>query len=385
MINYNKHYIDNQDIKAVTKVLKSSFLTQGPQVNAFEKSLCSFFGSKYCLVTSNGTTALHLAGIALGWKKNDIIIASPLTFVATTNSILYSGAKVELVDIDKDFYTMDVKKLEYKIKNLKQKKLKVHTVIVTDYAGQPADWVSLKKLSMKFSFKLVNDNCHAIGSKYLNTYKYAVRYADIVTHSYHPVKNITTGEGGAVLTNNFGIYEKVKFLRSHFIKKDKKKNWYYSIVDLGYNYRMTDFQAALGISQLRKLKKFVLKNFYIAKQYNSAFSKVLGLTVPKIRKKSFHSFHLYPLKINFDFFNIKKDYFLKKLKKKNINLQVHYIPIHFHDLYKKKINYRLNNSEAFYKQIVSLPVFYSLKNYQIKYIIKSILDLLVSNKIKIKN
>ena len=217
MINYAKQFIDKNDINSIVKVLKSDFLTQGPKTEEFERALKLFFGAKYASCTSSGTASLHLCGLALKWKKKDLILASPLTFVASTNAVLYTGAKVDLVDIDPDTFNISVEKLEIKLKILKKKNIKVHTVIVTDYAGHPSNWPKLKLLSKKYKFYLINDNCHAIGSKISNSQKYAVKYADLVCHSYHPAKNITTGEGGSVLTNNKSFYNKIKILRSHGI------------------------------------------------------------------------------------------------------------------------------------------------------------------------
>ena len=205
MISYGKQSIDKEDIKAIVDVLNSDWLTQGPSVNHFEKSLCDYFGSKYSCVVSNGTAALHLAGLALGWNEDDIIITTPLTFLATVNSIVYCGATPTFVDIDEKTFTIDPNKLEDKIKELESSGKNVKAVIAVDFAGHPCDWKSLRFLANKHDFKLINDNCHAMGAEYFNEKEYATRYADIVTQSYHPVKHITTGEGGSILTNNSDI------------------------------------------------------------------------------------------------------------------------------------------------------------------------------------
>ena len=217
MINYGKQFIDSNDIKAVVKVLKSDLITQGHQVEKFESALKLKFGAKFCRVLSNGTAALHLAGMALGWKKGDIILTTPISFLATANCILYSGATPDFVDINNSSYNIDTDKLADKIKKLNFRSKKVVAVIATDYAGNPCDWDALKSISKKYDVKLVNDNCHAMGASYNNDDKYAIKYTDIVTHSYHPVKHITTGEGGAILTNDKIIDKKVFSLRSHGI------------------------------------------------------------------------------------------------------------------------------------------------------------------------
>tara|TARA_B100001175_G_C19510716_1_gene643689 strand:- start:8 stop:1168 length:1161 start_codon:yes stop_codon:yes gene_type:complete len=379
MINYGKHFINKDDIKSVLNVLKSNFLTQGPKIQEFENALKYYFGARYVLCVSSGTAALHLCGLALNWKKKDLILASPLTFVATTNAALYLGANVDLIDINPETYNIDVDKLKIKLHELKKKRKKVHTVIVTDYAGHPSDWPELQSLSKKFNFKLINDNCHAIGSKISNNQRYAVKYADLVCHSYHPVKNITTGEGGSVLTNNKKLRDKIKVLRSHGIIKDKTKPWKYSINELGYNYRLTDIQSALGISQLKKLKIFIKRKKEIAKIYDDKFKNLNCLEIPKVKKNISHSYHLYPLKIKFEKLKITKDLLLKKLRSKGINLQVHYIPIYHHKLYKFKNKSKFSNTENFFNKVVSLPIYYSLRNNQVKFIINSILKIVYSN------
>ena len=380
MINYGKHFIDNKDIISVKKVLKSDWLTQGPIVKKFESSLKFFFKAKYCCAVSSGTAALHLAGLALGWKKGDIVLTTPITFLASSNSILYSSATPSFVDIDNSTYNINLNLLEKKIEKLNSFSKKVVAIVVTDYAGNPCDWQKLKKIVLKYNIKLINDNCHAIGASYNNDKGYAAKYADVVTHSYHPVKNITTGEGGAILTNNKKIFEKINILRSHGITKNPNKMrnnhgpWYYEMHELGYNYRISDIQCALGISQLKKINKFVKRKKQIAKIYNSEFSNRNIFTTPKVDKNSQHAYHLYPLLINFDNLNQKKKMF-KFLYKNNINLQVHYIPIHLQPYYKKKYGLKKGDfpiAERFYEREVSLPIYFSLKRNEISRVIKNI-------------
>tara|TARA_B100001123_G_scaffold442457_1_gene586104 strand:- start:15779 stop:16939 length:1161 start_codon:yes stop_codon:yes gene_type:complete len=381
VIYYGKQHIDFADIKAVSKVLKSDFLTQGPQVSKFESSLKNFFGSRYCSAVSNGTAALHLAGLALGWKPGNIVLTSSLSFLASSNCVIYTGAKPEFVDIDIFNYNIDVAKLEEKIKILRKKSKKIVAIVATDYAGQPCNWKRLKEIALRYKLTLINDNCHSLGASFNKNKKYAAKYADIVTHSYHPVKNITTGEGGAILTNDKKIDEKVKILRSHGVVRDPKLMqsnhgpWYYEMQKLGFNYRISDIQCALGISQLKKINKFIQKRKKIAKIYDTAFGNDYRFIVPKVEKNYEHSYHLYPLQINFNLLKISKRELFNKMKKKNINLQVHYIPIHLQPYYKKNFKFKSGDFpivENFYQKEVSLPIYFSLKSNEINKVIKYI-------------
>lgn len=380
MINYGKQSINNRDVSAVQKALKSDYLTQGPYVKKFEKNLKKYFGASYCTVVSSGTAALHLAGLALGWKKGDIVLVSPISFLASSNCILYSNATPDFVDISNADYNIDINKLEKKIKKLNSKKVRVVGVVVTDYAGNPSDWKSLKKIASKYKIHLINDNCHAIGASYNKDKRYAVKYADIVTHSYHPVKNITTGEGGAILTNDKKIFEKVTMLRSHGITKNPAfmsfypGPWYYEMHELGYNYRISDMQCSLGISQLKRVNKFIKRRKEIAKIYDNEFSNSEFFKVPQTKKEHDHAYHLYPLLVKFNNLRQKKRLF-NNLYKKKINLQVHFIPIHLQPYYKKNFGFKKGYcpiAEKFYLQEISLPIFYSLQKKQIYKIIKQI-------------
>ena len=382
MINYGRQYIDANDVREVLKVLKSNFLTQGPKVTKFENALKLYFKAKYCTALSSGTAALHLATLALGWKKNDIVITTPTTFIATSNCILYCGATPMFVDVEKKYFTIDINKLEKKVKLLKKQKKNVVGIIATDFAGHPCDWRGLKKISKRYKISLINDNCHALGAEIDNNKGYAVKYADIVTHSYHPVKNITTGEGGSILTNNKLLDKKIKVLRTHGIDSMKRKLWFYEMKELGFNYRISDIQSALGISQLKKLNNFVKKRREIAKIYNKYFCNIKNFWTPSIKINFKHAYHLYPLRIDFKKFSKSKKLLFKYLLKKKINLQVHYIPIHLQPYYKKKFGFRKGDfpiSEKFYDEEISLPIYFSLKTSEIKYVANLIINFFKKN------
>ena len=373
MINYGRQYIDSDDVKAVLRVLKSDWLTQGPQIQKFENSLKAYFNSNYCTVLSSGTAALHLAVLTLGWNKEDIIITTPISFLATSNCILYCGATPSFVDIESKYFTIDVEKLEQKIKLFKKREKKIVGIIATDYAGHPCDWKSLRKIADRYGLKLINDNCHALGAQIDNDKGYAIKYADLVTHSYHPVKNITTGEGGSILTNNQYLDKKIKSLRSHGVDQNTKNLWFYEMKDLGFNYRISDIQCTLGITQLKKINKFLKRRNEVAKMYNKAFSNDMRFKIPDMKKNYTHAYHLYPLQINFDILKISKKILFKKMREKKINLQVHYIPTHIQPYYKKNFNFKIGDfpvAEKFYNREVSLPIYFSLKDKEIKTVIK---------------
>mgnify|MGYP001466164338 FL=1 len=376
IINYGRHFIDDNDLKSVLNSLKSNKITQGPETISFENDLKKYFKSKFCSVVSSGTAALHLVGKALNWKKGDIVLLPAVTFLATANCVEYSNATVCLVDINKNKNTIDVDEVEKKIRKYRKK---VKAIIGVDYAGYPCDWFKLKKIAKKNKIVLINDNCHAMGTAIKGDKGYALKYADIITHSYHPVKSFTTGEGGAILTNNKIIDTKIKILRNHGIvnrkKSEKLKPWLYQMKYLGFNYRMSDINAALGRSQLKKIDKFVRRRNKIAKIYDKNFQKLKFFQIPPKNKDILSSYHLYSLKIQFKKLKKDKKNFFIYLKKNLINVQVHYIPIYKQPYYKNKYKFKYvdyPNSEILYQNEVSIPIYYSLKEKDITYILKKI-------------
>ncbi len=374
MINYGRHTLNKSDYLSVIKSLKSQYLTTGPYIKKFEKELTKKFGGKYCTVVNNGTSALYILGKALGWKKNDRILTTPISFIATANCIVNNNATPDFVDIDDKTFTIDPNKVEDKVK-----KKKIKALIAVDYAGHPCDWKSLKFLSNKYNFDLINDGCHAMGSKYNGSSRYSTHYADFVTQSYHPVKAVTTGEGGSILSKDKKISKKITEIRNHFmIYPNKQLPWYYEIHEPGFNFRITDFQCALGISQLKQLEKFVKIRRKIARTYIEYLSNDDRFNLPIEKENCYHSYHIFPLQINFEKLKLNKIELFKKFKNKSIKLQVHYIPIHLQPFYRKKFNFKkkqFENAEKFYMREVSLPIYPSLKNNELYKVIDELLSL----------
>jgi len=381
--SYGRQFIHEEDIQAVADVLRSDWLTQGPLIPQFEKALCEKLGSQYASVVCNGTAALHLAALALGWKGGDVVLTTPITFVASANCVLYAGATPDFVDIDPASYTIDINLLEAKIKKIRTTGNKIKAVVGVDFAGHPCDWESLRYLANKYEFRLINDYCHALGAKYKGEISYAVKYADVAILSFHPVKHITTGEGGAILTNDASIDRKIKMLRNHGITKDEQlleKNegpWYYEMHFLGFNYRITDFQCALGLSQLQRLDQYIQKRRAIANFYNDVFVNYERFIIPGVSNIVEHAYHLYPLQIKFDEISITKKEFFERMRKRKILCQVHYIPVHLQPYYRQYFQYKQGDfplAEQFYEREVSMPLYPSLEQEDLDYISKSILD-----------
>ena len=385
MISYGKQSIDQSDIDAVVNVLISDWLTQGPAVETFEFDLKNYFGADHACAVANGTAALHLTGLSLEWQPGDIVITTPITFLATANCIVYSGATPDFADIDPLTYTLDPNLVEEKVRDHQSKGKRVKAIIGVDYAGHPCDWKALREIANRYDLQLVNDNCHAMGASYFGDKQYAVKYADVVTLSYHPVKHITTGEGGAILTNDSAIDKKVRRLRTHGMIKDPAQMakcdgpWYYEIHEVGYNYRITDFQCALGSSQLKKLDQFVKKRCNIAKKYDKSFSGNDFLKIPETRATDDHAYHLYPLLIDYEKLQITKLELFEKMKQAAIKLQVHYFPVHLQPFYQK--NYGFNSgdfpvSENFYRKEVSLPIYPHLSIENVSFVENNILEII---------
>lgn len=366
MIPYGKQSLDDADIQAVTNVLRSDWLTCGQTVTDFENELVRICGAAHGIALSSGTAALHAIMAALGIKEGDEVIVPTLTFAATANSVTYCGGRPTFVDVDKNTLLISPELVEKAIKP------NTRAIVGVDYAGQPCDWSALRALADKHQLALIADSCHAIGATYEG--KHVSAYADMTAYSFHPVKHIATGEGGAVVTNNQEYAEFIRRFRNHGISNDARMRestgtWYYEMVELGYNYRITDIQCALGLSQLGKLDKFLQRRRNIAAMYDKAFasSPVRSLTLAPRRN---HAYHLYVVRIP------ERDTLFGRLRKAGLGVQVHYIPVHMHPYYRN--NHGTGPglcpiAEAAYKEIISIPMFPALENAQVEEVVNTLL------------
>ena len=373
MIPYSRQSISPKDILEVTKVLKSNFLTQGDKVGKFEKLITKISNVKYGVAANSASSALHLGCLALGIEKNDIVWTVPNTFAASANCAINCGAIVDFVDIDEDTWNISIRELEKKLISAKKKKKLPKLLIPVHFAGQPTEQKKIWDLSKKYKFKILEDASHSIGASHRKEQSGSCRWSDITVFSFHPVKIITTGEGGMALTNNENLANKMRIFRTNgitqknfFYKKNKTKPWYYEHQNAGYNYRMTDISAALGISQIKRIKKFIKKRNLIAQKYKK-YLKDYPVKFQKIEPYNYSSYHLLP--IQFDIKKSKKNYIsiFKKLRSNNFYVNLHYMPLHLSPYFKKK-GFRkghFKNSENYSNTAMSIPIFYDLKNSQI--------------------
>ena len=378
IIPYSKQFIDKKDIESVAKALRSSWLTRGPKVDEFERVLSSYCGAKYAVAVSSGTAALHLACLASGLKRGDEAITSPITFLATPNSILYSKAKPVFADINLRTSNINPEEIEKKLTKRTKAILPVH------YAGLPCEANQIYKLAKKYNLTLIEDACHALGAQYKYNEKWykvgSCKHSDMAVFSFHPLKSITTGEGGAILTNSRKYYEILMMLRQHGVTRNglrsngkHKLEWYYEMHQLGYNYRLTDIQCALGISQLKKLDRFICRRKDIAQIYNQAFKDNDFFNLPVEIEGLKSSWHLYTIKLN-DKYKRKKKLLFHRLREKKLWIQVHYIPVYLQPYY-QQLGYgqtKCPNAEDLYQRAISIPIFPSMTQNDINYTIKTI-------------
>ncbi len=372
MIPYGKQEINQIDIDEVVDVLRSDFLTQGPKLPLFEKTISSYCSSQYAVAVNSATSALHIACLALELNKGDWLWTSVNTFVASANCGLYCGAQIDFVDIDPQTYNMCVDTLKQKLIKAKEENKLPKIVIPVHFAGQSCDMVRIHKLSKQYGFKIIEDASHAIGGKYLDNPIGGCQYSDITVFSFHPVKIVTTAEGGVATTNSSKLAERMRLLRSHGITRDEKLMtkksdgaWYYQQVDLGFNYRMTELQAALGISQMTRLDEFITKRHELQEYYHQLL-KELPIITPLQTQGSYSALHLYPIQIQIEKIKHTRSQVFFKLRGMGIGVNVHYIPIHTQPYY-ASMGFSVGDypvAEDYYSRTLSLPMYTQLNNTQ---------------------
>lgn len=384
-IPYGRQNITQADIDAVVNVLRSDFLTQGPQVPLFEQSVLDVVGAKYALAMNSATSALHVACLALGVGKGDVVWTSPITFVASSNCALYCGADIDFVDIDAKTYNLSPEQLEQKLIQAKKENKLPKVVIPVHLCGQSCDMQRIHQLSQEYGFKIIEDASHAIGGKYQDKYIGSCQYSDITIFSFHPVKIVTTAEGGMAVTNNAKLAQKMDLLRSHGITrneqlmtKESEGAWYYQQIDLGFNYRMTELQAALGVSQMQRLEQFVAKRHEIAQQYNELLVD-LPVILPYQLENTYSGLHLYVICLKLDELKKTRKEIFTELREKGLGVNIHYIPVHTQPYY-KQLGFKQGDfpeAELYYTTAISLPMYPDLTQEQIHYIYTTLKEVLV--------
>jgi UDP-4-amino-4,6-dideoxy-N-acetyl-beta-L-altrosamine transaminase len=372
MIPYGRQDIQQADIDAVVEVLRSEFLTQGPVVPEFERAVAEKVGAKHAVAVNSATSALHIACLALGLGPGDWLWTSPITFVASANCGLYCGARVDFVDIDPLSNNMCPRALATKLAQARQEGRLPKVLVPVHLAGQSCDIAAIHALSEKYGFRIIEDASHAIGGKYLGEYIGSGRYSDITVFSFHPVKIVTTAEGGMAVTNDQGLAARMNLLRSHGITRDDEAMthtpdgpWYYQQVTLGFNYRMTELQAALGVSQLNRLDAFVARRHELAQRYDTELAG-LPLTLPHTLADSYSALHLYVIRLQLDRIGRSHLQVFESLRAQGIGVNLHYIPVHTHPYYRELgfVAEDYPHAMAYYQEAISLPIFQSMSDKQ---------------------
>lgn len=373
MIPYGHQTIDDEDIEEVVKVLKSDWLTTGPKVSEFERAICDYIGCKYAIAVNSGTSALDIAVASLNLPKGSEVITTPFTFAATSNALLYNDLKPIFADIDRDTRNIDPEDIERKITP------RTKAIIYVDYAGHPCEIEEIQDIANENNLYLIEDACHSFGASYHG--QKIGNFADITVFSFHPVKPITTGEGGAVVTNNLKLAQKTRMLHSHGIDKDTisrygpNAGWAYDMKMLGRNYRMTDIQAALGISQLKKIDRFIERRNEIASYYEELLKDIDLLSLPSIKDGIIHGWHIYTVLLDE---TINRDNLFKYLRtEKNIGTNVHYIPVYRHTYYQETFDFKEKDypvTEDVFNRIITLPLYPSMEEKDVEYVTSSISD-----------
>ena len=368
MIPYGRQDITQADIDAVVGVLQSDFLTQGPMLPRFEQSVAQHVGAEHALAVNSATSALHIACLALGLGPGDLLWTSPITFVASANCGLYCGAQVDFVDIDPRTYNLCPQALERKLEQAEREGHLPKVVVPVHLCGQPCDMQAIHALAQRYGFKVIEDASHAIGGKYQGEFIGSCRYSDITVFSFHPVKIITTAEGGMALTNNAELANKMALLRSHGITRDpalmtheSDGPWYYQQVDLGFNYRMTELQAALGVSQMERLDEYVARRHQLAQRYDELLAE-LPIALPWQHPDSYSGLHLYVIRLQPSRIQKTHRQVFEILREQEIGVNLHYIPVHTQPFY-QRMSFKVGDfpcAETYYSEAISLPIFQSM-------------------------
>ncbi len=375
-IPYGRQWIEEDDIEAVVRVLRGEYLTTGPKIKEFEEELANYTGAKYAVAVSNGTSALHAACFAAGIKEGDEVITTPVTFAASANCVLYMGAKPVFADIDPQTYNIDPEDIKAKITD------KTKAIIPVHFTGQPCDMDEILKIAKENNLTVIEDGAHALGAEYKGRRVGSI--GNMTTFSFHPVKHITTGEGGAITTDSESIYKKLLLFRTHGITRDSNDllnsegSWYYEQHYLGFNYRITDIQAALGLSQLSKSERFIKLRREYVQQYNEAFRDLNELITPFQLEEANSSWHLYIIKLKLENLNCDRKQIFEELQSKNIGVNVHYIPVYYHPYY-RQLGYEKGlcpYAEELYERMITLPLFPKMEKEDVQYIISNVKEVL---------
>ena len=377
MIPYGRQWIDEGDIQAVVEVLRSDWLTTGPNVESFEKAFAEQVGAKYAVAVSSGTAALHAAIFALGIGPGDEVIVPAMTFAASANCVVFQGGTPVFADVEPETLLIDPRDAEKRITS------KTKALIAVDYAGQPCDYEALKAITNRSGIALVDDACHALGAKYRNTPVGSI--AHLSAFSFHPVKHITTGEGGMITTDDADLAQRMFIFRNHGITTDHRQreslgSWFYEMVDLGYNYRLTDFQCALGMSQLKKLSEWVRRRQVIASLYDDAFKEMQSVQPLQLKKDVLHAYHLYVVRLNSENPHHDRSTIFRKLRNLGIGVNVHYVPVHLHPFYRNRFHTvpgMCPVAEKAYEEIISLPLFPGMSDADVSTVVDAVRKVLI--------